>query len=66
MHVFADIVRLDEDAVQEIRGQKIFLGYVSAENLITETINLYEVAGIDLPELQKDVYRLVAKSYINI
>lgn len=56
-----DVVRLDQNTV--VNGQKIFSGHVTAEDLMTTSINLQNVAGVDLPQLQKDVYRYFCYSY---
>lgn len=53
--LFPDVVRLDQNTV--ITGQKIFTGQVSADDLITTSLNLKSVAGIDVPQLQRDIYR---------
>ena len=50
-------MRLDEAEMTVITGQKIFTGQVSADELVTTSLNLQNVAGIDLPQLQKDIYR---------
>ncbi|GFU28090.1 uncharacterized protein TNCV_3154011 [Trichonephila clavipes] len=54
--VIPDVVRLDQDA--EITGPKKFWGDVTGSSIQAYTVNLETVAGINLPQLQKELYRL--------
>ncbi|GIX91800.1 hypothetical protein CDAR_5232 [Caerostris darwini] len=54
--VIPDIVRIDEDA--EIIGRKVFVGDVSGSSISAYAVNLQTVAGINVTQLQKEIYRL--------
>lgn len=50
------MVRTDEKTV--VSGSKRFSGDVSGSSILALSVNLQNAAGIDLPQLQRDVYRL--------
>ncbi|XP_035225568.1 uncharacterized protein LOC118198080 isoform X2 [Stegodyphus dumicola] len=54
--IIPDVVRIDEDSV--ISGTKVFTGDVSGTSIAAVSLNLDTVNGIDLPRLQKSLYRL--------
>ncbi|CAL1276965.1 unnamed protein product [Larinioides sclopetarius] len=54
--VIPDVVRIDQDA--EITGAKTFLGDVSGSSIFANSVNLQNVAGINVPQLQNEIYRL--------
>ncbi|KAF8787177.1 hypothetical protein HNY73_008801 [Argiope bruennichi] len=54
--IIPDVVRIDEDA--EITGAKTFLGDVSGLSILADSVYLQNVAGINVPQLQKEIYRL--------
>lgn len=54
--VIPDVVRLDKDA--EITGSKTFLGDVTGSAIEAYAVNLETAAGINVPQLQNELYRL--------
>ncbi|GFU45072.1 uncharacterized protein NPIL_25371 [Nephila pilipes] len=54
--VIPDVVRLDEDA--EITGSKTFWGDVTGSSIEAYAVNLETVAGVNVKQLQNEIYRL--------
>ncbi|GFR31751.1 uncharacterized protein TNCT_78751 [Trichonephila clavata] len=55
-NIIPDVVRLDQDA--EITGSKTFWGDVAGSSIQAYAVNLETVAGINVPQLQNEIYRL--------
>lgn len=51
----SDVVRTDEKTV--ITGSKKFTGDISGTSILALSVNLQNAAGINVPQLQKDIYR---------
>ncbi|XP_054710420.1 uncharacterized protein LOC129220104 [Uloborus diversus] len=54
--IIPDVVRVDQPSV--VTGRKIFAGDIRGPSIVAVSLNLDSAAGVNLKEIQKDLYRL--------